>query len=59
MISSVLSNVPLGTADFLAQILLVLVAAFLVTGALVTYFLWRKTKRMRTTAPTSAPVSSA
>jgi preprotein translocase subunit SecG len=58
MISSVLSNVSLGTADLLAQILLVLVATFLVTGFLVTYFLWRKTKRMRT-APTAGPTSSA
>jgi len=54
MLSSVLSNVPLGTADTLAYILLVLVAFFLVTGFSVTYYYLRKIKRMRAATTTGS-----
>jgi hypothetical protein len=55
MLSSVLSNVPLGTADLLALILLAVIFSFLVTGALVSYFYWRRVK----TAPAPDPATAA
>ncbi|HYA56679.1 MAG TPA: hypothetical protein VED22_07795 [Nitrososphaerales archaeon] len=54
MFSSLLSNVPLGTADFLAYIMLILVGMFLISGASITYYYWRKTKRARAAMPTGS-----
>lgn len=54
MISSILSNVPLSTANLLAYIMLVLVAIFLITFPSITYFFWRKNKRMKAASPTGS-----
>ena len=53
MVVSPLSNVPLGTADLLAYTMLVVVAIFLVSGPLITYYYWKKNKRMKETTPAS------
>jgi len=54
MLSSLLSNVPLGTANTLAYLILVLVAIFLITGPSITYYYLRKNKRMKAAAPTGS-----
>jgi len=54
MFSSALSNVPLGTANTLAGVMLVLVAIFLISGPSITYYYWRKNKRMKAAAPTGS-----
>jgi NADH:ubiquinone oxidoreductase subunit 2 (subunit N) len=51
MIVSPLSNVPLGTADLLAYVMLILVAIFLVSGVLAAYYYLKRTKRMKETEP--------
>ncbi len=53
MISSVLTNVPSGTANFLSYTMLVVVAIFLISGPVITYYYWRKSKRMKA-VPTTA-----
>ncbi len=54
MISSVLSNVPLGTANLLSYTMVVVVAIFLIAGPSITYYYWRKSKRMKA-APAGTP----
>ena len=54
MFSSLLSNVPLGTANILSYTMLVMVAIFLISGPAVTYYYWRKNKRMKATPPTGS-----
>jgi uncharacterized membrane protein len=54
MLDSPLSNVPLGTANTLAYLILVLVAIFLITGPTITYYYWRKNKKMKAAAPTGS-----
>jgi hypothetical protein len=54
MFSSMLSNVPLGTANTLSYIMLALVAIFLLTGPLVAAYYWRKNKRMKAAVPTGS-----
>ena len=54
MFSSLLSNVPLGTANILAYLMLVLVACFLISGFSITYYYLRKIKRMKAAAPTGS-----
>ena len=56
--TSLLTNVSLGTSDFLAGIMLVLVSLFLVTAVSAAYYYWKKMKRMQADEP-SAPVQSA
>lgn len=53
MLSAVLSNVPLGTADALAYSMIVIVAIFLLAGPAITYYYWKKNKRMKTAVPAS------
>ena len=53
MVVSPLSNVSLGTANFLADVMIVLVAMFLVSGTLVSYYYWKRIKRMREITPAS------
>ena len=53
MIGSSLSNVPLGTANMLSYSMIVVVAIFLISGPAITYYYWRKAKRMRAAAPAS------
>jgi preprotein translocase subunit SecG len=45
-----LSNVSSGTANFLSYMMLVVVAIFLVTGPIITYFYYRQNKRMKAAA---------
>jgi hypothetical protein len=54
MLSSLLSNVPPGTANTLSYAMLVMVAIFLLSGPSITYYYWRKNKRMKAAAPTGS-----
>jgi hypothetical protein len=54
MFSSPLSNVPLSTANTLADLMLVVVAIFLISGPSLTYYYWRKNKRMKAAVPTGS-----
>jgi len=54
MFNSALTNVPAGTANFLAYTMIVVVAIFLVSGPIVTYYYWRKNKRMKAALPTDS-----
>ncbi len=51
MLNSVLSNVPAGTADLLSYSMVVVVAIFLISGPAITYYYWRKNKRMKAASP--------
>ncbi|MDA4120018.1 MAG: hypothetical protein OK436_05480 [Thaumarchaeota archaeon] len=51
MIGSVLSNVPPGTADTLSYFMLVVVAMFLLSGPAITYYYWKKNKKMKMVTP--------
>ena len=53
MISSVLTNVPSSTANLLSYLMLGVVAIFLVSGPAITYYYWRKNKRMKAVSPTA------
>lgn len=59
MLTGFLSNVPIETADFLAYTMMVLVAVFLIFGPSVTYYYWRKNKKMRAAEPADAPTEAA
>ncbi len=54
MIGNLLSNVPLGTANLLSYGLLVMVAIFLISGPAITYYYWKKNKRMKAASPTGS-----
>jgi len=54
MFSSALSNVPLSTANTLSYLMLAVVAIFLLSGPSITYYYWRKNKRMKAAAPTGS-----
>jgi uncharacterized membrane protein len=54
MLSSLLSNVPLGTANTLSYVMLAVVAIFLLSGPSITYYYWRKNKRMKAASPTGS-----
>jgi uncharacterized membrane protein len=54
MIGSVLSNVPAGTANILSYTMLVVVAIFLISGPAITYYYWRRMKRMKAASPTGS-----
>jgi hypothetical protein len=54
MFSSLLSNVPLSTANLLSYSMLVVVAIFLLSGPAITYYYWRKNKRMKALSPTGS-----
>jgi len=47
MLGSVLTNVPLGTADILSYSMLIVVTIFLISGPALTYYYWKKSKRMK------------
>jgi len=53
MVVSPLSNVPAGTANILAYTMLIVVAVFLLAGPAITYYYWKRNKRMKETAPAS------
>jgi len=54
MFSALLSNVPLGTANLLSYTMLGMVAIFLISGPAITYYYWRKNKRMKAASPTGS-----
>ena len=54
MTGSFLSNVPLGTANTLSYLMVVVVAIFLISGPAITYYYWRKTKRMKAVPSTGS-----
>jgi len=54
MFSSLLSNVPLATANILAYFMLTMVALFLISGASISYYYWRKIRRMKAAPPTGS-----
>jgi hypothetical protein len=54
MFSTLLSNVPLSTANLLSYFMLVVVAIFLLSGPAITYYYWRKNKRMKAVSPTGS-----
>jgi hypothetical protein len=54
MFSSVLTNVPASTANLLSYAMLVVVAIFLLSGPSITYYYWRKNKKMKTISPTGS-----
>jgi hypothetical protein len=53
MVVSPLSNVPVGTANILAYTMIIVVAIFLLSGPLITYYYWKRNKRMKETSPAS------
>jgi hypothetical protein len=55
LISSVLTNVPSSTANLLSYTMLVVVAVFLVSGPVITYYYWRKSRRMKAVSPAATP----
>jgi len=54
----VLSNVPIGLADTLSYIMLVLVAILLLSGPAMVYYFWKQSKKMKA-APATAPAPSS
>lgn len=52
-----LSNVPLSTADLLSYVMLVLVSIFLIAGAAMAYFLWKKRRETNSASPTDSALS--
>lgn len=50
----VLSNVPLGTANILSYSMLIVVAIFLLSGTSLTYYYWRKVKKMKAASATGS-----
>jgi uncharacterized membrane protein len=54
LIGFLLSNVPAGTADILSYTMLVVVAIFLLSGPAVSYYYWKKNKRMKMAVPTGS-----
>ncbi len=54
LFNSALTNVPLGTANFLSYLMLVMVAVFILSGTVATYYYWRKNKKMKAASPTGS-----
>ena len=54
LLNGVLTNVTPGTADILSYAMLAMVAVFLISGPIVTYFYWKKNKRMKAASPTGS-----
>ncbi len=52
---SLLSNVSPSTADFLSYMMLVMVAIFLISGPVITYIYYRKSRRMKAAQPAPSP----
>ena len=49
-----LTSVSLGTANDLAYLMLVVVAVFLISGPALTYYYWKKNKKMKAASPTGS-----
>lgn len=58
MLEGFLSNVALGTSNFLAYVMLLLVVFFLVFGGAVAYIMWKKRKEL-TQAAVESPTAAA
>lgn len=54
MLGSFLTNVPAGTANLLSYTMLVVVAIFLISGPAITYYYWKKNKKMKAASPTGS-----
>jgi preprotein translocase subunit SecG len=54
MLGSFLTNVPAGTANLLSYTMLVVVAIFLLSGPIVSYYYWRKSKRVKAASSTGS-----
>jgi uncharacterized membrane protein len=54
MFSSFLTNVPPSTANILSYGMLVVVAIFLLSGPSITYYYWKKNKKMKAVSPTGS-----
>ena len=51
MFNTALTNVSIGTANLLANLMFVVVAVFLLSGPAITYYYWRRNKRMKAASP--------
>jgi hypothetical protein len=56
MLPELATNVSLGTADLLSYAMVVVVSVFLVSGPLITYYFWKKNKKLKMAQPAPAPV---
>jgi hypothetical protein len=54
MLGTFLTNVSLGTANDLSYLMLLVVAIFLLSGPSITYYYWKKNKRMKAASPTGS-----
>ena len=52
MLGTFLSNVPLSTANALSYSMILIVAIFLLSGPSITYYYWKKNKRMKAVSTT-------
>ena len=50
--SPLATNVPSGTADILSYAILAVVAIFLASGPIITYYYWKKNKKAKVVSPT-------
>jgi uncharacterized membrane protein len=51
---SLATNVPAGTADILSYSMLIVVAVFLLSGPAITYYYWKRSKKMKAAPPTGS-----
>jgi hypothetical protein len=54
LLNGALTNVSPGTADLLSYAMLTMVAIFLISGPVITYYFWKKNKRMKAASPTGS-----
>jgi len=54
LLNGALTNVSLSTANALAYAMLGVVAIFLLSGPVITYYFWKKNKRMKAASPTGS-----
>ena len=54
MFDSILSNVPVATANVLAYAMLAMVVVLLLSGPVVVYYYSRKARRMKAASPTGS-----
>ena len=54
LLNGVLSNVSLATANVLSYAMLTMVAVFLISGPVITYYFWKKNKRMKAASSTGS-----
>jgi hypothetical protein len=54
LLTGVLTNVSPATANLLSYAMLTMVAIFLISGPVITYYFWKKNKRMKAVSPTGS-----